>query len=53
MLRHVKGHEVAMQPEKQYLPEDLLDKLVAEGSVPYLGLGASHVINLWSNFRSN
>ena len=38
MLRHVKGHEVAMQPEKQYLPEDLLGKLVAEGSVLYLGV---------------
>ena len=38
MLNHVKSHEVAMQPEKQYLPEDLLASLTEDGSVSYCGV---------------
>ena len=38
MLNHVKSHEEAMQPEKQYLPEDLLVSLTQDGSVSYRGV---------------
>lgn len=38
MLNHVKSHEEAMQPEKRYLPEDLLTSLTEDGSVSYRGV---------------
>ena len=38
MLNHVKGHEEALQPEKQYLTKDSLASLTANGFVTYRGV---------------
>ena len=38
MMNHVKSHEDALQPEKQYLPEDLLVSIKEDGSVSYHGV---------------